>query len=87
MPHRIALISEDGARPEITQATVHVVEATDDQFDWDVKEASIGTAVEYGSVLPWRGVRAGRPAIGQLSERMSKRSNTSCAETHSKHRE
>ena len=87
MPHRITLISGDDTRSEISEATVRVPEATGAQFDWDVKEAGIGAAEEYGPVLPWPGVRAGRPAIGQIAGRMSQRSNTSCTETRSRQRE
>jgi len=52
MPHSITLIPGDGTGPEITEATVRVLEATGVQFDWDVKEAGIGAAEQYGSVLP-----------------------------------
>lgn len=52
MPHSITLIPGDGTGPEISEATVRVLEATGVQFDWDVKEAGIGAAEQYGSVLP-----------------------------------
>ncbi|MFB3053333.1 MAG: isocitrate/isopropylmalate dehydrogenase family protein [Dehalococcoidia bacterium] len=52
MPHRITLIPGDGVGPEISEATVRVLEATGVQFDWDVQEAGIGAAEQYGSVLP-----------------------------------
>ncbi len=52
MAHRITLIPGDGTGPEITEATVRVLEATGVQFDWEVKEAGIGAAEKYGSVLP-----------------------------------
>jgi len=52
MPHSITLIPGDGTGPEITEATVRVLEATGVEFDWDVKEAGIGAAEQYGSVLP-----------------------------------
>lgn len=52
MAHRITLIPGDGIGPEITEATVRVLEATGVQFDWEVKEAGIGAAEKYGSVLP-----------------------------------
>src|SRR3990172_2685893 len=52
MPHSITLIPGDGTGPEITEATVRVLEATGVQFDWDVREAGIGAAEQYGSVLP-----------------------------------
>src|SRR3972149_4378355 len=52
MPHSITLIPGDGTGPEITEATVRVLEATGVQFDWEVKEPGIGAAEQYGSVLP-----------------------------------
>ncbi|MCH7522348.1 MAG: isocitrate/isopropylmalate dehydrogenase family protein, partial [Chloroflexi bacterium] len=52
MPHRITLIPGDGVGPEISEATVRVLEATGVQFDWDVREAGIDAAEKYGSVLP-----------------------------------
>jgi len=52
MPHSITLIPGDGTGPEITEATVRVLEATGVEFDWDVREAGIGAAEQYGSVLP-----------------------------------
>jgi isocitrate dehydrogenase (NAD+) len=52
MPHSITLIPGDGTGPEISEATVRALEATGVQFDWDVKEAGIGAAEQYGEVLP-----------------------------------
>lgn len=52
MPHSITLIPGDGTGPEISEATVRVLEATGVQFDWDVREAGIDAAEQYGSVLP-----------------------------------
>ena len=52
MPHSITLIPGDGTGPEISEATVRVLEATGVQFDWDVREAGIDAAEKYGSVLP-----------------------------------
>ncbi len=52
MPHSITLIPGDGTGPEISEATVRVLEATGVQFEWDVQEAGIGAAEQYGSVLP-----------------------------------
>jgi isocitrate dehydrogenase (NAD+) len=52
MPHRITLIPGDGTGPEISEATVRVLEATGVQFDWEVREAGIDAAEQYGSVLP-----------------------------------
>jgi isocitrate dehydrogenase (NAD+) len=52
MPHSITLIPGDGTGPEISEATVRVLEATGVKFDWDVREAGIDAAEKYGSVLP-----------------------------------
>jgi isocitrate dehydrogenase (NAD+) len=52
MPHTITLIPGDGTGPEISEATARVLEATGVDFDWDVREAGIDAAEQYGSVLP-----------------------------------
>ncbi len=41
MPHRITLIPGDGVGPELSEATVRVLEATGVQFDWDVRDAGL----------------------------------------------
>ncbi|MBI1885338.1 MAG: isocitrate/isopropylmalate dehydrogenase family protein [Chloroflexi bacterium] len=66
MPHRITLIPGDGVGPEITEATVRVIEATGIPIEWDVKEAGIGAAEKFGTVLPedlLDSVRSNRVAI------------------------
>ena len=52
MSHRITLIPGDGVGPEITMATVRVLEATGVQFDWE--EVIIGEQAlqETGTPLP-----------------------------------
>ena len=52
MPYTITLIPGDGTGPEITEATVRVIEATGVDIHWEVKEAGIGAAEKYGTVLP-----------------------------------
>ncbi len=52
MPHRITVIPGDGIGPEITDATLRVLEATGVQFQWEFKEAGIEAAERYGAVLP-----------------------------------
>jgi isocitrate dehydrogenase (NAD+) len=52
MAHSVTLIPGDGTGPEISDATVRVLEATGVEFDWDVREAGIDAAEKYGSVLP-----------------------------------
>jgi hypothetical protein len=64
MPHRTTLIPGDGARPEITEPSVHVLEATGVQFTWDVRQAGIGGAPELrGSI----GMAAGAASLGTLT--------------------
>ena len=52
MSHRITLIPGDGVGPEITAATVRVLEATGVRFDWE--EVTIGEKAlqETGTPLP-----------------------------------
>ena len=93
MPHRTTLIPGDGARPEITEASVHVLEATGVQFTWDVRQAGIGAAPEYGP-FP-RATRLDRYGCGgRISgdagfplKTMSARSDRPCAETHNRERQ
>jgi isocitrate dehydrogenase (NAD+) len=51
-PYRVTLIAGDGIGPEITQATLRVLEATGVRFDWE--EATIGEKAmqESGTPLP-----------------------------------
>lgn len=51
MTHTITLIPGDGIGPEVSQAAVHVVEATGVSVEWVRKEAGL-TAIEQGSVGP-----------------------------------
>ena len=52
MPHRITVIPGDGTGPEITDATLAVLEATGVQFEWEFKEAGIDAVEKFGTVLP-----------------------------------
>jgi len=52
MSYRITVIPGDGIGPEITEATVRVLEATGVSFDWEYREAGVDAAEKYGSVLP-----------------------------------
>ena len=66
MPHRITVIPGDGTGPELTEATIRVLEATGVAFDWEYVEAGIDAIEKYGSVLPDEvldSVRANRVAI------------------------
>lgn len=52
MKHKITLIPGDGTGPEISEATVKVVEATGLDIDWDVKNAGAEVYKKEGTVLP-----------------------------------
>jgi len=53
-PHRVTLIPGDGTGPELTEATVRVLEATGVRFDWDVQNAGENTIEAEGTPLPDR---------------------------------
>ena len=82
MAPRITLIPGDGTAPEITEASVRVLEATGVQFEQG------DPAIAQTSEL------FGQGRVGRISEHaglplriMSKQSYRSCAETRSKQRE
>src|SRR5438105_11403767 len=50
--HPVTLIPGDGVGPEISDATLRVLEATGVEFDWDVQQAGENVMAEYGSPLP-----------------------------------
>jgi len=52
MTHRITLIPGDGTGPEITDATVKVVEATGADIEWDEVNAGADIYEKEGTVLP-----------------------------------
>jgi isocitrate dehydrogenase (NAD+) len=52
MKHIITLIPGDGTGPEISDATVKVVEATGVDIEWDVKNAGADVYEKEGTVLP-----------------------------------
>ncbi|MCE5330212.1 isocitrate/isopropylmalate dehydrogenase family protein [bacterium] len=54
MKHKITLIPGDGTGPEISEATVKVVEATGVDIDWDVNNAGAEVYEKEGTVLPER---------------------------------
>lgn len=54
MRHKITLIPGDGIGPEITEATVKVVEATGADIEWDVVNAGADVYEKEGKVLPDR---------------------------------
>jgi len=52
MKHRITLIPGDGTGPEITEATVKVVEATGADIEWDEVNAGADVYEKEGTVMP-----------------------------------
>ena len=52
MKHNITLIPGDGIGPEITDATVKVIEATGVDIEWDIVQAGAEVYEKEGNVLP-----------------------------------
>jgi isocitrate dehydrogenase (NAD+) len=52
MPHRITLIPGDGIGPEVTGATVRILEATDLKFEWESFQAGAEAFVKYKEYIP-----------------------------------
>src|SRR5262245_53065085 len=52
--HRVTLIPGDGIGPEITRATVGVLEATGVRFEWDLQPAGEEAMAKEGTPLPAR---------------------------------
>ncbi len=52
--HKITLIPGDGVGPEITQATIRVLEATGVSFEWDTQNAGEDVFKQEGTPLPDR---------------------------------
>ena len=50
--HNVTLIPGDGVGPEICSATVHVLEATGVEFEWDTQQAGENVMAKYGTPLP-----------------------------------
>jgi isocitrate dehydrogenase (NAD+) len=51
-PHRVVLIPGDGIGPEVSEATVRLLDATGVPIAWERVEAGADVAVKYGSPLP-----------------------------------
>ncbi len=58
MPHHVILIPGDGIGPEVTAATVRMVEATGVKIEWETIKAGAEALAEYGTPLPNRLVDA-----------------------------
>ncbi|MCX5996993.1 MAG: isocitrate/isopropylmalate dehydrogenase family protein [Chloroflexi bacterium] len=52
MTYRVTLLPGDGIGPEITAATVRVLEATGVKFDWDICTLGESAIEKYGTPLP-----------------------------------
>ena len=52
MSYRVTLLPGDGIGPEITDATVRVLEATGVKFEWDVFTVGEAAIAKYGTPLP-----------------------------------
>ncbi|MGE5206760.1 MAG: isocitrate/isopropylmalate dehydrogenase family protein, partial [Chlamydiota bacterium] len=52
MAHRITLIPGDGIGPEVTDATVRILEATGVKFEWERCQAGQEAYEKYGEYLP-----------------------------------
>jgi len=52
MAHNITIIPGDGIGPELTEATLRVLEATGVKFNFDVVNAGVDVIEEYGTPLP-----------------------------------
>jgi isocitrate dehydrogenase (NAD+) len=64
--HRVTLIPGDGVGPELTEATVRVLEAGDVGLEWERVEAGAAVIERYGTPLPdgvIESIRANRVAL------------------------
>ena len=52
MPTAVTLIPGDGIGPEITDATVRVLEASGAAFAWDVQLAGMAAVSAHGTPIP-----------------------------------
>ncbi len=52
MKHKVTLIPGDGTGPEISEATVKVIEATGVEIEWDIVNAGADVYEKEGTVLP-----------------------------------
>lgn len=52
MHHTITLLPGDGIGPEVTAATVRVIEATGVKVSWEEYQAGMEVAIKYGTAVP-----------------------------------
>jgi isocitrate dehydrogenase (NAD+) len=66
MTHRVTMIPGDGVGPELSEATMRVLDATGVGFDWEVVQAGENVMAEFGTPLPehvLESIRKNRVAI------------------------
>jgi isocitrate dehydrogenase (NAD+) len=52
MTHKVTMIPGDGVGPELSEATMRVLDATGVGFEWEVAQAGENVMAEYGTPLP-----------------------------------
>ena len=52
MSHKVTLIPGDGIGPEVTKATVRILEATGVKFDWETFEVGADAFEKHGEYIP-----------------------------------
>src|SRR6202167_1152615 len=52
MSHKVTLIPGDGIGPEVTQATVRILEATGVKFEWETFQVGADAFEKYGEYIP-----------------------------------
>src|ERR1700694_5809966 len=52
MSHKVTLIPGDGIGPEVTRATVRILEATGLKFDWEILQAGVEAYEKYHEYIP-----------------------------------
>ena len=52
MAHKVTMIPGDGVGPELSEATMRVLDATGVGFEWEVLQAGENVMAEYGTPLP-----------------------------------
>src|SRR6202021_3820430 len=52
MSHKVTLSPGDGIGPEVTKATVRILEATKVKFDWETFQVGADAFEKYGEYIP-----------------------------------
>src|ERR1700682_3942825 len=52
MAHKVTMIPGDGVGPELSQATMRVLDATGVGLEWEILQAGENVMAEYGTPLP-----------------------------------